>query len=447
MQKKIPVKVHIYIEVVFAILILVAIFKFVMFFYSEGYLPAPFFDNSSDTFMDWYNTVYWGYQQGTYDAWFSIYPPFTFLFMRFFSKPWCYSESSAIGRECDPVGAWAITGFLILNAILVYLEYRKSESRTALPRAVALGLGAPALFGWERGNVIVCCFTFFILAHGRLLRSTWLRWICFGITVNLKPYLVLVVVGRLLRRKWRWAEGCAISCVLIYSASFMILGKGSPFDLMTNLAIFQGVPEKVNIEYLDYATTYNSILSITNTQLPLMFYLGSKSLELTELIAPWLIKIADLGVLLCCAGAVLRPNRLSSYRIAAMIMSLLLTTTTTAGGYAEVFLLFFLFFERWEGAGRIVALIAGYVLCVPWDTILVNIIRIETDSWLSGRRVAFDFGLTLGGVARPALLLAIEYGLVAASLMDLSGLRWRRPDKPENTLPEGLGRGVGVGAN
>ena len=431
----VPVKAHVFIEFIFAAIILVAIYQCVVFFYYEGRLPAPFFDDASDTFMDWYNTVYWGYRHGTYDEWFAIYPPFSFVFMKIFSRPSCYTESASIGRECDPLGAWVVTAFGILNAILVYLDYRKADSRTAWPRAIAVGLGASALFGWERGNVIVCCFTFFILAHGRMLRSTWLRWICFGIMANLKPYLVLMVLGRMLRRKWRWVEGCGIACVLIYAVGFMFLGTGSPLDLISNMLIFSGTPESVTIYFLDYATTYNSMLEILKTQLPLMFYLGSKPIELVELIAPWVIKLADLGVLACYAGAMLRPTKLSSYRIAAMAMLLLLTNTKTVGGYSEVFLLFFVFFEKWDRVGQVVALVAAYALSVPWDMVLVNIIHVDTDSWLSGRRVGFDFGLTLGGLVRPGLLLSIQFGLVAASFMDLTGIRWRKPQFPAIAPP------------
>jgi predicted outer membrane lipoprotein len=440
----VPIKANVYIEFVFAAIILFAIYKFIVFFHYEGYLPVPFFDNAGDTFMDWYNTVYWGYRGGTYDEWFAIYPPFAFLFMMSFSLPSCYSASALIGRECDPLGAWVVTAFGILNAVLVYLEYRKADSRTALPRAVAVGLGTSALFGWERGNVIVCCFTFYILAHGTMVRSVWLRWLFFGMTVNLKPYLILMVLGRLLRRKWRWAEGCGVSCVLIYVVSYMIFGKGNPFELISNMFMFSGTPENVTIYFLDYATTYNAMLEILKTQLPLMFYLGSKPMEMVEHIAPLVIKLADLGVLICCAGALLRPTKLSSFRISAMAMVLLLTTTKTVGGYAEVFLFFFVFFEKWDRVGQVVALVAAYALCVPWDMILVNIIHVDSDAWLSGRSVNFNFGLTLGGLVRPGLLLAIQYGLVVASLMDLTDFRWPKRESPTSSAPAGLQSGVGI---
>jgi hypothetical protein len=440
--KRIPLKFHVYVELLLAAVILVAIYKLIVFFFSEGYLPSPFWDDVGDTFMDWYNTVYWGYRHGTYDEWFAIYPPFAFLFMTMFSIPSCYSESSPIGRECDPIGAWVVVGFAIINCILVYLDYRKSDSRTALPRAVAVGLGTSALFGVERGNVIVACFTFFILAHGRMLRSTWLRLICFGITVNLKPYLIVIVLGRLLHRKWRWAEGCAISVVLIYAASFMFLGRGSPFDLISDMLIFSGTPDKVTLDYMEYATTYTSALILLKSQLPLMFYLGSRPIELAEQLVPWVVGLGALGVLVCFAGAVFRPTKLSTYRLGALTMILMLTASRSVGIYAEVFLLFFVFFEKWESVGQAVALVAAYLVSVPWDYMLVKIIHVDEDSWLSGRRVTFDFGLTYGGIIRPALLLAIEYGLVMTSLSDLSGVRWQRPKIMPSAAVGGLEEGV-----
>jgi hypothetical protein len=417
---------NLYAEFVGAGVILFSLYQVIRFFYSTGYLPPPFFDQSLDTFMDWYNTVYWGYRPGTYNEWYSVYPPFAFLFMDIFSTRSCYYDSSLIGRDCDPLGAWAITGFTIINVFLVSRDYWKADKSTAIPRTVALGLGIPALFAWERGNVIVPCFTFFILAHGRTLRSTWLRWICIGVTVNLKPYLLLPVLGRVLRHKWRWAEGCVIASILIYAASYMILGRGSPFELFYNTTIFAGTPGSLSLDHIEYATTYNSMLEMTQSQLPLMHFIGSQPMEFVEAAVPWAIKLGVAGVLICYAGAVWRPFACTSYRLAAMSVVLLLTTSRSAGGYAELFLIYFVFFERSKNIGQVVALVATYILCIPWDFVIVKIIHQVTDSYLSGRAVGYDFGLTLGAIVRPGLLLIVQYGLVAASLIDIYRARSRQ---------------------
>ena len=82
----------------------------------------------------------------------------------------------------------------------------------------------PALYAWERGTSSFPASLSSSLRTDGLLRSTWLRWICFGFTVNLKPYLVLGLRGGL-RRKWRWTEGCAVACRIIYVASFFRLER------------------------------------------------------------------------------------------------------------------------------------------------------------------------------------------------------------------------------
>jgi hypothetical protein len=419
MRQGAPSNIGVYIEYSMAVVVLFAIYNVFAFFYSAGYLPPPFFDQSLDTFMDWYNTVYWGYRPGTYDEWYSVYPPFAFLFMKLFSTPACYDVSSVIARDCDPLGAWTITGFTIINAFLLYFDYRKSDVRTALPRTVALGLGLPALFAWERGNVIVPCFTFFILAHGRTLHKTWLRWLCFGIMVNLKPYLLIVIIGRIIRRYWRWVEGCGVACVLIYVASYMIFGKGSPLEIISDTITFSGIPNVISLDFIEYSTTYGAILDILKSQLPLMHFIGSGPMEFVELTAPWAMKAGLWGVLACYAAAIWRPSAFSNHRLAALTMVLLLTISRGAGGYAELFLFYLVFLEKPKSVGQIIALSVAYILCIPWDYMLVRIVHTITDSYLSGRTVGYDFGVTLGAVARPGLLLVMEYALVAASLMDV----------------------------
>ena len=216
-------------------------------------------------------------------------------------------------------------------------------------------------------------------------------------------------------------------CVMVYAASFVVFGRGSPLEIVSNTLVFSSVPNNLSIDYIEYATTYFSMLDMLGSQLPLMHFIGSQPMELVERVVPWVIKLGDLGAIVCLVGAALRPATLSSFRLAALSVALFLATSRSAGGYAELFLLFFVFFEKWKSPGQALALLSAYALCVPWDFMLVRIIHTVTDSYLSGRAVGYDFGLTLGAVARPGLILVIEYGLVAASLMDLYRARGRRP--------------------
>jgi hypothetical protein len=247
--------------------------------------------------------------------------------------------------------------------------------------------------------------------------------LCFGMSVNFKPYLVVAILGKVFRRKWRWAEGAAIATVLVYIVSYTIFGRGTPFEILYNELIFSGTPDQLSVNYMSYSTTYNAMLDFVKSLLPLMHFLGSKPLETVEYIIPIFIKVGIVGTLICYAGAIWRPAALSSHRIAAISVLLFFVSNKTAGEYAEVFLFFLIFFEKWEGVFRIIVLICAYMLCVPWDMTLVRIIHMSSDSYLSGKAVSYDFGVTLGAVVRPGLLLIMEYALLAVSLMDICRAR------------------------
>ena len=52
-----------------------------------------------------------------------------------------------------------------------------------------MGLGLPMLYALERGNLLILCFTCFVLGYGDLLRQRWLRCLALASAMNFKPYL------------------------------------------------------------------------------------------------------------------------------------------------------------------------------------------------------------------------------------------------------------------
>lgn len=405
-------------EFLFAALVVGGIAWVFFFFLSNGYLPTPFFDDTSDTFMDWYNSAYWVYKPGAYDIWGSVYPPLTFLFLRLFSTPSCYVDSEPIARNCDHLGVFILCIFILINILILYFIYRKIDRKTALPRAIALGLGLPMLFALERGNLIVPCFTFFILGHGRLLKSTWARWLCLAASINFKPYVIITVLGVFLRRRWRWAEGCAVAIVTLYALSYAAFGQGSLVQILKNIGGFSGDSPIIRVDSIIYSPTYLELLKLLKSSFPIMEIIGSKPLETMEIFLPIAIQIGELGAFACVVGAIWRPGAIPTHRIGALVMAILLTVSEP-GGYACVFLFFFVFLERWKSPGQIMALAATYVLCIPWDYQIVKIAHQLQYSYLSGLTVDYGMGINVGAFVRPALLLVVEYGLVIATLSDL----------------------------
>jgi hypothetical protein len=401
------------------VLVITAIGNLIYFLIVYGYLPPPFFHDIDDTFMDWYNTVIWVYRPGAYNIWLTPYPPLSFVFLRFFSEGHCYADIGRTARDCDPIGFFAMAAFMVINLIVSFLIFRKNDPRTALPRALAIGVGTPMLFAWERGNLILPCLTFFMLGHGRLLRSGWVRWLCVAISVNFKPYLLLPIIGGVLHRRWRWAEGCGVAIVAVYVVTLTLFGQGFPGELIGNLTAFEeGVWRPPSLDSIAYGSTFSPLLDFLKSPYPIMKYLGSWPMDTMEALFPLATKVGQLGVLACFAGAVLRPRAVPVHRLAALSMALFMTTTD-AGIYAAVFLFFLVFLERWTGPGQAVALIATFILCIPYDYQFLGIAHSLKYSYLTKRTVGYDLGLTVGSFARPTLMVIIEYGLVVASLSDL----------------------------
>jgi hypothetical protein len=384
-----------------------------------GYLPAPFFHDKSDSFMDWYNPAYWAHNPGAYSEWFSVYPPFSFLFLDLFTRPSCYDTAGAPGRDCDPVGIYVISAFLILNVVLLVLTYWKADKATAWPRAIAVGLGTSMLFGWERGNLILPCFTCFVLGYGNIIRNAWIRVVFAAVTVNFKPYLILAAAGRFLKRDWVWTERFAIACTLIYVASYALYGAGAPGELIRDTKGFTEVPVAIGYDFFEFSTTYSSLLTVLKSSFPIVHFVGSRPIEEMEFVVPLLMRGATAGVVLCLVGALWRPAALSRSRIAALVLVALFANIASQGGYSLVFLLYFVFLERWRGFGRILALVAAYLWCFQLDIGVTGITYSTNYSFLTKRMVDADMPLTLGQLTRPLLVLLMDYGLVIASLGDI----------------------------
>jgi len=374
----------------------------------DGYLPDPFLHSKADTFMDWYNPAYWANNSGTYSIWQSIYPPFAFVFVRIFSNPMCYSSREYM-RECDPTGIVVVCVLTVLNFFLVFMAFRKVDKATALPRALAVGLGFPVLYAWERGNLNIPCFTAFILGFGNLLKSARLRTLFAAFSLNFKPYLVLALTGRILKRKWIWLEWCALWFFAVYAASYAIFGAGDPMSIVQNMMGFEHLPD---VDLISFTTTYSALLQILKLPLPFIEFLGSDPVEKVEAIIPVLMFAGTVGVIPCLAYAVLRPNVCTREQASALVLIFFMSISTAPGGYSLQFALFLIFFDKWQGPGRILVMIGSYLWCIPYDYPIATIFDDYGFSFLGQREVSFPLALNIGQLLRPGFLLLIEYGLV-----------------------------------
>lgn len=403
-------------EVLLALAVVASVIVTAMAFHAHGYLPQPFVFDTNDTFMDWFNTAYWANRPGAYDVWRSIYPPLSFVFLDLFSLPGCYLQSPFYARDCDWLGRMVIYGFYLLDVVLVWLSFRRADPRTAPMRTIAFGLGLPLLFTLERGNLILVAFACFVIAHGPLVtRGPW-RWLAAGATINFKPYLLLPVLAHAAKRDWRTLELSAIATIFIYLVTLAIIGAGTPIELVANTANWVVFQSGQVWNEIHYSTSYAPLLLVRSSQIPVLEFVPSRTVETIELLVPIVIRASQLVALLALAGAWLQPRVLPLHRVSTILLPAYLVTQSP-GGYTQTFLLFLVLLEPWKGPGPIVAIVCAYLLCLVADWPLSTVLELSTNSWLSGRPVTPSFGLAIGHFVRPGLVVLILWALALDSIV------------------------------
>jgi len=422
-------------EFMLMLAVIAGLVRVALSFADNGFLPQPFVFDTNDTFMDWFNTAYWANHPGAYDVWRSIYPPLSFVFLDMFSLPGCYLQSSFHARDCDWLGRATIIAFYLIDVALVWISFRRADPRTALPRTIAFALGLPLLFTLERGNLILVAFAFFAIAHGRITRSRGWQWLSMAVTINFKPYLLLPVLALAVKRRWRMLEAAGIATVALYLITLAITGGGSPMELASNTAnwvIFQGGQVWNEVHY---STSYAPLLQIRVSQIPILTFVPSRTVETIEMLVPMVIRASQAITLLCLAGAWLQPRALPLHRISILLFAAYLVTQSP-GGYTQTFLLFLVFMERWRGAGPIIAIVCAYLLCIPTDWPLSTVLEISSNSWLGDRPVTPSFGLAIGHFIRPGLIVLLLWALALDSLAVV--IRAHRAHRPSLGLARAM---------
>lgn len=393
--------------------------------FTFAYLPQPFFYEPSDTWMDWFNTAYFARDPGTYDAWRTIYPPLSFVILRIFTLDRCYPLQNGGDfspgmppRSCDWLGVASIHGFYLLAVVLCAWTFFKLDRKSAPWRTFAIAAGLPLVAGLERGNLVLVAFVCLILAFGPIIRSARVRWLAVALAINLKVYLIGALVPLLLRRRWRWVEGAAIATVLVFLVSFAILGRGTPWEIYDNILAFneaqKGAADFLNIWY---TTTYTPHLGLLKSEeFGAALLLGSRNVDLLLIVIPALVHTTQLAILLAAFAIWLRPESVPTYRVINLGLMLALITSE-AGGYTQVYFMYFVFMERWQGFGRQWAIFICYVLCVPLDfpvdTAPLAVVR-DTFFWSTTQLVTYS--VMLGPFVRPLLVLTVPFALAMVTI-------------------------------
>lgn len=404
------------VERLMGVAVLVSLAMVVRKYVVSRHLPHPFNSDPSQSFMDFYNTAYWANNAGTYRIWHSVYPPLSFLFTRLITNHSCYTQEPMLARTCDLAAVRFIFAIFFANSILVFLALRRSAVVAVVPRSVALCLGLPMLYGLELGNLIITCFTFFVLAESELLKIFWIRQLCRGVYCNLKLYLLVTIFPFVLRRHVRWVATISIFGLIVYVTTYLVFGAGSPMELAKDI-----------FSYVDDQT----ILYRDQNHLGMIAAISHNIWNKTALI------VVRCGELLAVIGILiggLSDCPVDGRRMLALVLSIVsseaaIHTQGFSADYTQIFLIFLIFLETEANPYATAIVASSYLLCIHVDILVFSAYANEAVSYLSGRIVRVDYGLTLGQFVRPVLLVLVQVCLVVLIWREAapasSAARWR----------------------
>ena len=385
-------------------------------FFQKHYLPQPFVFDTNDTFMDWFNTAYWANNPGAFDVWRTIYPPLSFVFLKATTLSSCYLESPFYGRDCDWLARTTIYFSYGLVALLAFVSFRRIDRTTAIPRGLAFALGMPLLYTLERGNLILPCVVFFIIAYGDLVKSPHWKWMAMAVTINFKPYLLIPVLPLAIKRDWRSLEMAGFATIAVYLLTLATLGDGTLGQMAANTRDWVTFQSGQIWNEIYYSTSYAPLTLIDANRFPIRSYMSSETFESITATVPVLIRVSQLLTLAVLMGGWLQPAALSFRRLSLVAMAGYFATQSP-GGYSIAFLTFLLFLERADRTGPMIALVCGYLLAITADWPLATITNVSTTSWLGGQTVLVNFSLAIGQLVRPGLVIVLLWSLAVDSLI------------------------------
>lgn len=183
-------------------------FLYIAWFYKvHRYLPPPFIYDKENTFMDFYNTLYWSGQEGIYSVWKSVYPPLSFLFLQLYQLLFLDDISEfrdgfvirqVMGGQTFPL----LVIYTLSLFVAVGISLRQiADLKTQIIVFLICLLSPAFLFAIERGNLIILCVPFlswFIFSKDQIYRALSL-----AILINLKPYFAIFYIVQLINVKIR----------------------------------------------------------------------------------------------------------------------------------------------------------------------------------------------------------------------------------------------------
>lgn len=398
-------------EAFLTLLLLIAVGYHAIFLLSHGYLGLPFFYDKSDTFMDFFHTEYWAFDQGRYSEWQSIYTPFSFLVTQFIACNFSGGLDSPVNFRRGDIDCFVLF-LLSVYAISLYIVHCQYKSLYSL---ALVAFSAPLLFAMERGNLLVFLLPF-LLIFART-KNNFLLGIVLGLAISLKIYLIALLFVFLLMRNYFVLFLSVAVFFILNQLSAILIGADDWLLFTQNIFQFSGEPKYYEWAYFTYS--YRNLL------------LGLSDIK------PYLLdwfKAFDLILMLFCfmlfalsALHFMQFNRKEQQRkmpiLMLLLLMLVLIVVKNAGGYAFILLIPFLLATPANQAQRLLMFLLIFPLSFP-----LYYLDNSSPSYalITGEYYEFVYSIDTGMLLRP-LAFFVLYTYVSFQFVYGNALEQRAP--------------------
>ena len=359
----------------------------------NGFLPAPFFYDKNDTFMDFHNLQYWAYNSGRYTEWKSVYTPFSFVLVMFFTSYLPGDELFLRDISTISIGVF----FLIAICSIVYFQSKSIRSGNKSLWVYILLMSAPFLFMIERGNLLLYALAFLLISIMNY-RKIFIFSLFFALAVSLKIYLIALLFIPILNLDFSKLVVSLFFIILINFISGIVLGDSNWLLFLQNINEFSSKP-RYYYEWLYFTYSYQNGLFGVGYQYPQYEFITVLANWLMLFISFLLFGLVSIKYFL---SAKYFKNRQRN-TVTALLLMLIIVTIKNTGGYAFILLFPFvteIIFNR-------ISFYVFLLLLLPMEPSLMYLNSIVTESYVSGDQVSIDRNITFGMIIRPLLFLTL----------------------------------------
>jgi hypothetical protein len=381
---------------------LLGLMFYINYFYENQYLPSPFVHDKTNTFMDFFNTMQWAYDEGRYSEWRSVYPPLVFIFLKFINIVFLGgppADAEAI-RQNSPL--------LITFLIIIYLLIPISVMRTNIWKDILLKnkiilffiiiFSSPMLFALERGNIILIAP---ILISLMISNAGFLRSFSIAVLINIKPYFALLLLFYLTQKDWKGLIYCTAVSGLLFLITGLVLDENFHLFFLNLLNFSQQESLFSPREVLALPSSVSVFSYVLKNPDVFRFAGQFLSFNLIEDIVLCIdfFKIFLIGFVLLFL--LLKGNKFKSAEIFSLLILLITNLGVSVGGYTLIFYICLIPIILEMKFFKIIFIIL-FVLSSPLDVISLmhNSLGFQ-EVYLSGDRVNIDWNLGLGSFVRP----------------------------------------------